>query len=110
MIPVSRLAASVRYALKDMQGVDVSDYEIVEALNRAAALLFARLAARWIYAGLKKTALVVDDGEKSAALPADFHSVSGLKDEDGHGFPQCGFRIAGDELYAPPGTYGLEYW
>ena len=106
MIPVSRLVRSVRYALKDMQGTGVSDYEIIEALNRAADLLFHRFAARFIYAGLKKTALVIGE-EKSAALPSDFHSMGDLTDEDGL---NLAFRVVGDELFAPEGTYGLEYW
>ena len=109
MIPVSRLVRSVRYALKDMQGTGVSDYEIIEALNRAADLLFHRFAARFIYAGLKRTALIVGE-EKSAVLPSDFHSLKRLSAEDGRELPQCGFRIAGDEVFTEPGAYGLEYW
>ena len=110
MIPVARLVGSVRYALKDMQGVNVSDFEIIEALNRAADLLFHRFAARWIYAGMKKTTLIVDEGDKSAVLPRDFQSVARIVDEDGYPCSVLAERIVGDELFAPEGAYGLEYY
>ena len=114
MIPVSRLIASVRYALKDMQGATFSDHEIVEALNVASRLLFERLGARFVWPALKRTVLVVDHGR--GMLPLDFHNIRKLSMDGGELRPVTGrpaegqYRIAGDELYGPDGGYGLEYW
>ncbi len=118
MIKVSDLVTSLRYALGDMQGVNLSDFQLVEALNNAAELLFSRMGQRFIYAALKKTVLIVDDGEKSTALPSDFNGVYrvGLG-EQGIAEPvtyrtDCEgmYRIAGTEFYAPSGAYGFEYY
>ena len=114
MIPVSRLMTSVRYAVKDMQGVTFSDHEIIEALNVAARLLFERLGARFVWPALKRTVIVVDHGR--GTLPMDFHNIRKLTMDGGELRPVTGrpaegqYRIAGVELYGPDGGYGLEYW
>ena len=38
MIPVINLVKSLRFALKDMQGLKYSDYELIEAVNQAVSL------------------------------------------------------------------------
>ena len=117
MLPVSRLIASMRYALRDMQGSEVSDYELIEALNQAVSLLYSRLSEKYIYKAVKKTAIVVDS-TLQAALPSDFISVHrvGLGQE-GYLNPvsyradsEGTYRISGSIFYAPEGTYGLEYY
>lgn len=116
MIPVSRLAASVRYALSDMQGARYSDYDVLESLNRAAGLLFGRMAARAVKAAVKKTVIPVEEWGY-AELPADFHSARRVSTEArGELVPSTEYprgweyRIAGSTLYGLPGVYGLEYY
>lgn len=119
MLPVSRLVTSVRYQLRDMQGADWSDFEIIEALNRAAALLFGRMAEKFVHAALKKTALIVEDGG-SALLPRDFHGVYKVTAGEGGELNYSTwtqetrydgkYRIAGEWFYAPEGMYALEYY
>lgn len=117
MIPVSRIVTSMRFNLRDMHGVNISDFELIEAINQAASLLFNKLAEDFVNIGLKKTILIVDDSLK-AALPSDFigvHSV-GMGDE-GYAAPVSyrpeisgTYRILGNSFYAPEGLYGLEYF
>ena len=114
MLPVSRLLTSIRYSLRDMQGTSFSDFEIVEALNRAAGLLFGRMGEKFVWPALKRTVIVTDHGE--AKLPADFHSVRKVSCDGGEAEPVTRrpgdgqYRIAGDALFAQDGAYGLEYW
>ena len=114
MLPVSRLATTIRYALRDMQGAAFSDFEIVEALNRAASLLFGRMGEKFVWPALKRTVIVADKGE--AKLPGDFHNVYKVSCDGGEAAPVTRrprdgqYRIAGDTLFARDGAYGLEYW
>lgn len=117
MIPVINLVTSLRYALKDMQGVKISDYELVEVINQAASLLYIQMSEKYVRYGLKKKILIVDDSG-STGLPSDFvkiHQV-GMGDE-GVAVPtsyraiiQGTYRIIGNTFYAPAGSYGLEYY
>ena len=117
MIPVVRLVKSLRYALRDMQGVKYSDYELIESINQATTLLYSRLSERYVQAVMKKQIIVVgSDG--SMSLPTDFvriHQV-GMGD-DGEAIPtstlpavEGTYRIIGDTIYAAPGAYSLEYY
>ena len=117
-IPVVRLAKSLRYALKDMQGIKYSDYELVESINQAASLLYSRLSERYVYASLKKTVLIVGSSEE-ANLPSDFVRLHQLvtSSNDGECIPistlpvvEGTYRIIGDTIYAKPGAYSLEYY
>ena len=117
MIPVSRILASVRFALRDMQGVNVSDFEIIETINQAASLLYNKFAEDFVSTGLKKTILVVDESMQES-LPSDFIGVHrvGMGDE-GYASPVSyrpdmngTYRIMGNTFYAPEGLYGFEYY
>ena len=117
MIPVKQLVGSLRYALKDMQGVNYSDFELVEAINHAAWQLYSRIAEQFVSAGLKKKILVVDESG-SASLPTDFLKIHqiGMADE-GRAVPVSytarndgEYRIIGDTFYALEGVYSLEYY
>lgn len=116
MVSVGDLIASVRYILNDMQGVSRSDFEIVEALNRGASLLYTRMGEKFVSAAAKKTILVTVDGD--TALPFDFHNVRKVRAENGL---ECAptptvaehageYRIIGDRFEAADGIYGLEYY
>ena len=116
MIVTGELIASVRYILNDMQGASRSDFEIVEALNRGASLLYTRMGEKFISATVKKAVVVTVDGD--TALPADFHNVRKVRGENGL---KCSptptvaehageYRIIGDRFEAADGVYGLEYY
>ena len=107
----------MRYSIRDMQGAEVSDYELIEALNQGVALLYSRLSEKYNFAALKKTALVVGSSGQ-ATLPSDFIGVHrvGLGQEgwavaQGYRADEEGqYRIMGNLIIAPAGTYGLEYY
>ena len=117
MIPVKQLVTSMRYALNDMQGVNISDFELIEAINEAAFQLYSRIAEQFVSVGLKKKTLIVDESGE-AALPSDFvkiHQVT-MGDEgraDPATYPVMSereYRIMGNSFYAPEGAYGFEYY
>lgn len=114
MFPVSRLVTSMRFALHDMQGAQYSDHELIEAINHAAALIYQRLGERFSHVALKRTVLIMHDGE--ARLPSDFHSVYKVSVEGEHRDPATlkvcpvQYRIAADTFYAPGDAYVLEYY
>ncbi len=117
MIPVLNLVKSLRFALRDMQGVKYSDYELIEAINQAVSLLYGQLAEKYVYATQKKVNMVVGNSQQYA-LPSDFarlHQV-GMGSE-GVLIPttrmpviEGTYRIIGDVLYTTPGAYTLEYY
>ena len=45
-IPVVEFAMSLRYGLGDMQGLNVSDYQLIEPLNQAVSKLYGFLSQR----------------------------------------------------------------
>ena len=118
-VPVLRLVKSLRYALNDMQGVLISDFELLETINQAAALLYGRLSERYVHAALKKQSITVTDGTDCAELPNDFvrvHQV-GMDDNNEVAVPVSyapsvdgTYRIIGQKLYAKPSSYDVEYY
>lgn len=117
MIPVSRIVTSLRFALRDMQAVNVSDFELIEAVNQAASLLYNKFAEDFVHTGRKKTVLVVDD-DLQATLPSDFLGVHRVgMGEEGYASPVAyrpdisgTYRIMGNIFYAPEDLYGFEYY
>ena len=117
MIDVLRLVQSLRYALRDMQGVKISDFELIECINQAASLLYIQMSEKYVRYGMKKTYLHVGT-DKHVSLPSDFVKVHQVgMGEDGVAVPtsylattEGTYRIIGDEFYAPEGTYGFEYY
>ena len=114
-IPVVEFAMSLRYALGDMQGLNVSDYQLIEPINQAVSKLYGYLSQRYVHAVLKRTA--VDVGKQGmTALPSDFvrvHQVigdtSGLLIPTSSNPPAIGtYRIVGSTLYANEGTYSFD--
>lgn len=114
MFPVSRLVTSMRYGLKDMQGAQYSDHELIEAINNAAALIYQRLGEKFSHVALKRTLMLMQDGQ--ARLPSDFHNVYKVsvdgQDRDPATLKVCPvqYRIAADTFYAPGEAYVLEYY
>ena len=117
MIPVVDIVKSMRYELKDMQGTKISDFELIEAINQAASLLYGRLSDRYIHVGLKKHVFSVGT-TGSTALPIDFVRVYQVFDSDGNLLvPTTGntsvtgaYRVMNDTFFAPTGSYNLEYY
>ena len=117
MIPVSRIVTALRYSLRDMHGANVSDFEIINAINQAASLLYGRLSENYVHNAVKKIILVVDDTLQTS-LPSDFISVYRVGiGEKRYAVPvsykankKGTYRITGDNFYAPEGTYTLEYF
>ena len=104
----------MRYALRDMQGAHYSDFELIDAINHAVALIFQRLGENFSHVALKRTVLTLPDGV--AWLPSDFHSVYKVsvegQDRDPATLKVCPvqYRIAGDLFFAPGDAYMLEYY
>ena len=117
MIPVKQLVTSMRYALGDMQGATVSDFELIEAINNAAWLLYSRFAEQFVSAGLKKITLVVDESGETL-LPSDFIKIHQITmGKEGRANPatypiisEREYRIIGDTFQAHEGAYGFEYY
>ena len=117
MIKVTELMMSLRYALGDMQGLNISDYQLIEPINQATSRLYERLSERYVHAVLKKIVMTVG-ADKTYALPSDFvrvHQV--VSDELGLLIPTStnppatgAYRIFGNNFYADKGTYSLEYY
>lgn len=60
-IPVVDLLMSLRYALGDMQGMNISDYELIEPINQAASKLYGVLSQRYVHAAVvQKGPLQID--------------------------------------------------
>ena len=117
MITTGELVQSVRFLLHDMQGALVSDFEIVEAINRGTGLLFARMAEHGVQEAIAGTKLTVGVSG-AAALPNDFGRVRWVRSAAGHEIvpvqrpgPVVGeYRIASGRLEAPEGKYSVEYF
>ena len=117
MIPVIRLVQSMRYSLREMQGTQVSEFELIESINQAAALLYSQLSEKFVNFGLKRM-IIITGSNGQASLPADFVRVHQV----GMGDRQVAipttyqatiegtYRIIGDTFYATAGSYGLEYY
>lgn len=117
MIPVIELIMSLRYELGDMQGINVSDYELIKPINQAASLLYGTLSERYVHAVLKKRPVTVGE-DKEYSLPSDFvrvHQVIGdkygvLTPSSTNPPPKGSYRIVGNTLYADEDTYTFEYY
>ena len=118
MLAVSDLVTSLRYALGDMQGVSLSDFELIEGLNNAVRLLFSRMGQRFIFAARKRQVLTISKNSETTPLPSNFNGVYKVWNADKAlsepvtFIPEssCKYRITGVNFYAPAGTYGIEYY
>lgn len=117
MIPVIELIMSLRYELGDMQGLNISDYELIKPINQATSLLYGTLSERYVHAVLKRKPITIDES-KTYSLPSDFVRVHQLvADMPDILLPSstnppkdCAYRIVGTELFADKGEYTLEYY
>ena len=115
-IPVVEFFISLRYALGDMQGLYVSDYQLLEPINQAVSKLYGYLSQRYVHAVLKRSVIDVDDSQ-SYELPPDYVRVHQVYGDDGILVPTSinpparrTYRIIGHTFYAKKGTYSFEYY
>ena len=71
-IPVVDLVMSLRYALGDMQGLNISDYELIEPINQAAHKLFGYLSERHVREVVAEKEYTVDTDGKEFQLDETF--------------------------------------
>ena len=125
-IPVVELVMSLRYALGDMQGINISDYELIEPINQAASKLYGRLSERFVHEAVaeKEVTIAADNGTEE--LPETFnriHQVLGSKKDSATDadyqviIPTSGrkpvfgaYRIIGRTFKAAKGKYIIEYY
>ena len=101
-----------------MQGVKVSDFELIESINQAASLLYIQMSEKYVRYGMKKNSAFNVPSSGYANLPTDFIKIHQVgMGTDGVAVPtsylattQGTYRIIGDTFYAPSGVYGLEYY
>lgn len=130
MIPVIELARFLRFSLGDMQGINISDEEIIEAINQSARQLYERFSEGYVYAGVKRVPQIYIDPDGGTdgqsipvyELPADFirvHQITGefngisnviLSPASRSPVIEGEYRIVGMTLYAPKGVYSVEYY
>ena len=111
MIPVREIITAVRFQVGDMQSVVRSDFEIVEAINRAQAFIYAAFGERHISVSLKTVFIELNNDEPWVMLPSDFHNVNKIK--SGYAaVPESGYaaRIEGNKFVGEPGVYELSYY
>ena len=125
-IPVVELVMSLRYALGDMQGLQISDYELIEPINQAASELYKRMSERFVREIVAEEGPFTLNGSDTHDIPGSFvriHQVLGSSknaptDEDYQVIiPTSGrrpvfgaYRITGRTFKAAKGTYIIEYY
>lgn len=125
-IAVVDFVKSLRYALGDMQGLNISDYELIEPINQAVHKLYGYLGERHIREVVAETApqTITDTGE--IELPTTFmriYQVLGAEksnpsdDEYEVIIPTTNrkrvfgaYRLVGRKITAKAGTYIIEYY
>lgn len=121
MISVLRLVQSLRFALRDMQGVKISDFELIETVNQAASMLYIRMSENYVRYGMKTANITPSTVDKNVDLPSDFikiHQV--IKGENvivvptsvgSLNVPDGTYRIIGNTFYGEASIiYSIEYY
>ncbi len=116
MIPVVEFALSLRYGLGDTQGINISDYELLEPVNQAVSMLYGRLSERYVHAVLKRLPITIDS-TKIYSLPGDFVRIHQMYGDNGILIPTSlnppapgTYRIVNNDLFANEGNYSFEYY
>jgi len=111
MIPAKEIMTAVRFQVGDMQGAERSDFEIVEAINRAQAFIYAAFGERHISVGLKTATVEIEDDQLWTVLPSDFHNL--CKVDMIHrqpGYIRVKWKIEGNHFVGIAGVYSLSYY
>ena len=125
-ISVVELVMSLRYALGDMQGLQISDYELIEPINQAASELYKHMSERFVHEIVAEEGPFTLSGTDTHEIPETFvriYQVLGSNkaaptDEDYQVIiPTSGrrpvfgaYRIVGRTFKAAKGTYIIEYF
>ena len=125
-IPVVELVMSLRYALGDMQGLQISDYELIEPLNQAASELYKHMSERFVHEIVAEEGPFRLNASDTHEIPETFvriyqvlgSSKAAPTDEDYQVIiPTSGrkpvfgaYRIVGRTFKAAKGTYIIEYF
>ena len=126
-ISVVELVMSLRYALGDMQGLNISDYELIEPINQAAHKLYSYLSERHVREVVTETEpKTITETNSTITLPNTFiriYQVLGRKpDEESDDdyrviIPTTNrkkvfgaYRLIGRTITVPEGTYIVEYY
>ena len=125
-IKVIDLVMSLRYALGDMQGLNVSDFELIEPINQAVAKLYGHLSERHVHEVVAEVGPKTITDSETITLPDDFirvYQVLGSNaakptDDDykviiptsNRSLVFGAYRIIGRVFKAKAGTYIIEYY
>ena len=113
---VGELITSVRYDLNDPQGIEFSDQELIEYINRSQEWINQELIELGSYLVAKKTTLTLTNNETD--LPADFVKEISVKAGNLYlrsvvpyeELPEDGYQIIGGKLRAKADTVELTYF
>ncbi len=125
-IKVIDLVMSLRYALGDMQGLNVSDYELIEPINQAVSKLYGHLSERHVHEVVTETKPTTITDTQTITLPDDFIRVYQVLGSDAakptdddykvivptsnRSLVFGAYRILGRVFKAKAGTYIIEYY
>lgn len=125
-INVVDLVMSLRYALGDMQGLNISDYELIEPINQAVAKLYGHLSERHVHDVVAEAGPTTITDTQTIDLPDSFvriYQVLGSPlatptDDDyqviipttNRSLVFGAYRIIGRTFKAKAGTYIIEYY
>ena len=117
---------SLRYALGDMQGLNISDYELIEPINQAVAKLYGHLSERHVHDVVAEAGPTTITDTQTIDLPDSFvriYQVLGSPlatptDDDyqviipttNRSLVFGAYRIIGRTFKAKAGTYIIEYY
>ena len=126
-IKVVDLVMSLRYALGDMQGINISDYELIEPINQAAYKLYGYLSERHVREVVNETdPTAITAGNPTISLPDTFIRICQVlgtqadkpSDDDYKVIIPTtnrrkvfgAYRLVGRTITAAEGTYIIEYY
>ena len=125
-IKVVDLVMSLRYNLGDMQGTNISDYELIEPINQAASKLYGYLSERHVHDVVAEEGPTVVKDTDTITLPDNFIRIYQVLGTDKNPatdddyqviIPTTNrrlifgaYRIIGRTFKAKAGTYIIEYF
>lgn len=130
-ISVVDLVMSMRYALGDMQGLNISDYELIEPINQAAHKLYSYLSERHVREAAAEQEIKVEtDGQDNIFLEDTFVRICQVlgkpldTDEKKYGddayrviipttnrrYVFGAYKLIGRKFRAAAGNYIVEYY
>lgn len=84
-IPAIEIVMSMRYALGDMQGVNISDYELLEPINQAVNKLYTELGQRHIREAIKTSGRIrINTSAKGTNTATASEAGAWAEDDEGY--------------------------